>query len=213
MADIIKIQDLFTGIALNVSISGTVPAISDGGYAWQVEVGGTALGDGAGNIKFNAGGTIKIRSLQENPAAVRAIWNDGGQTEGAILFVSDYTSSTIYPRRAYSCVFAPRSSWVEFYRIDEFNSIKIGSTITHTFAAGDNVLVFQRSGNVFTALVDGVEVGNFTDATYAPNGTRTRHGFIPALWVSGTGRLRSFEVLDSVTPASAPAAYTLTRVW
>jgi hypothetical protein len=213
VADVVKVQDLFTDLALNVSLNGRFPTVSDGGYAWQVDGNGTALGDGAGNVKFSSSGTIKIRTLQENPVAVRTIFNDGGQAEGFVLYVGD-NQGAVYPRYGYGAKFERAAGLVKMYRFDEFNAIKIGSDIAYTFPAGDFTAVFQRSGNNFYASVNGTEVGTFTDATYAPNGVRSRHGLIPTPWVNGVGRMRSYEVLDSVTnaPVGTPP-HDVVRVW
>lgn len=213
MADLVKIQDLFTDLALNVSINGRFPPVNDGGYAWQVDGNGTALGDGAGAVKFDSLGSTKIRSLQEDPVAVRAVWNDAAASEGLILYIGDNVG-TVYPRYAYGAKFEPTLGLVKMYRFDNFNGIKIGSDIPVTFASGDNTVIFKRAGNGFTAMVNGTEVGTFTDATYGVNGTRKRHGTVPTPWVNGAGRMKSFEVLDSVTAGGgAPPAYDLIRVW
>lgn len=213
MADLIKVQDLFSDLANNVSLNGRYPPINDGGYAWQVDGNGTALGDGAGGVKFDSLGSTKIRTLQESPVAVRAVWNDAAASEGLLLYVGDALGN-VYPRNAYGAKFEPTLGIVKMYRFDEFNGIKIGSDIPVTFAAGDNTIVFQRSGNDFSAMVNGVSVGTFTDATHGVNGSRKRHGTVPGPWVTGAGRMKSFEVLDSVTaaPVGAPA-YDVIRVW
>lgn len=200
MPNQILVHDSFESLGNNVTVAGRVPPISDSGQAWVLEGGTTATGDGAGNVKFGqSNAVIKTTSLNEI-CAVRAVVNDGGDANGATLVLGDSSTSTVFPRYCYTMRCIPRSSIVRFMRYDNYVSTQLGSDITVQFnVPDDNTIIFERTGNTtFRGIVNGVEVGSFSDFTYQPNGGRRAHGYYPSPYVDGTARLRDFQILDSV---------------
>lgn len=212
MAGNILIRDTFDGMLSGQSISGRVPPVTESGYAWRIEVNSTANSDGQGGISIT--NACQQRTLAESQVAVQIKWNDGGSANSVTLYIGDRTASNIYPRTAYGVIFRPRSAEVRLIRIDEYNMYLIGSYITGvSFNYTADVLAFERNGNDFRALVNGVEVGSFTDAAKPPDGTRKHHGMAPFQPVNNAGRVLEFEIFDGIADTAAPSqSYTVVDV-
>lgn len=211
----ILIKDSFDGMTLGTTVNGRVPETTESGFAWKVELAnGTANSDGQGRVQFSAAGaSLQQRTLAESDVAIQVRWLDGGSSNGAVLYIGDTVSSTIYPRNAYGAMFMPRSGTVRMLRFTTFEMFAIGTDITGlTFNFTNDILAFQRKGNDFEARLNGVYVGEFTDATYAPNGSRRHHGLIPSPFTNNAGRLIDFEILDTLGVAGQPAENAFTIV-
>lgn len=217
MAGSILVRDTFDGMTSGASIVGRVPNTTESGYAWKVETSnGTATSDGAGNVRFSAvGASCQQRTLAESQLAVRVKWNDGGSANGITLYIGDRISTTIHPRSAYGAIFIPRGGEVRLIRFDDFGMYLIGSAILGlTFNLTADVLAFERNGNVFRAIVNGIEVGSFTDASKPPDGTRRHHGMLPFPFVNNSGKCVEFEIFDSIETAPSPLeSYTIVDVF
>lgn len=197
MAGVTLVKDSFTGLGLDVTNHGRVPAITNTGNAWIEETGKHSVGGGSDDLKYVGGGSSKLQAQIEN-LAVKAIWYDGGEANIIRLVVRD-SINPAYPRYGYSAFFFTRDSKIQVFYQNNYTLVQIGSDVSATFdtTTGVNECVFEVNGDDFRVIVNDVLVHSFTDTMFTANGNRNKIAIIGGVNVDDSGRLQEVELFDS----------------
>lgn len=219
MPGTLVVDDDFTGFALNATIAGRIPPITNSSYTFGADA-GAVLGGGSNDVKFVMtanGSAAKIRSVSTS-LAVQATIDTKGGNERFGLFTRD-SVSTPYPRYGYVVDFKPS----EFGGISGSFSATISDNYNRTFIAGlqdipwvfasnnINVVALESIGSEHRIIINGALAGSFTNSTFVAS-TNNRCGIV--YHSSGTPsvmRMERFSILDSVVVSQA-ITYTVVRV-
>lgn len=217
MAGTAVIDDDFTGLALNATISGRVPTVCDSGASYVVDVGAT--GGGSGDVKFTgAGAAVKIRSLLTSGASQVIIDDKGGNEEFGV-FTRD-TANTPYPRWGYIAMIKTRSAGgtngtFTIGSITNYTQTVIGSylNVPWTFASsGINTVALESIANNHRLIINNVVAASFTNTAYPDVINYNKYGVTFQTAASPSVlRMNRFSVYDSIV-VTGSSAYVIVTV-
>lgn len=219
MPGVIAIDDNFTGLALNTTISGRVPPVTDSSAAYAVDPNAAAVnGGGSNDVRFNTGGVAKIRSNLSS-GAIQVIVADNSANEVFSVYTRD-TANTPHPRYGYALFIGTRhfggvNGQITAGIINDyiFTAIAPYNVLPWTFASnGINTVALESAGNNHRIIVNNVAVGTFTNTTFpeAPTATKYSVKYNSAASPSVL-RLDRLSIYDSIVVTATPA-YAITSV-
>lgn len=211
MPNIIQIDDSFTDLALNATLHGRVPTVTNISSAWGVEGASTNIvGGGNGDIKFaNSGTACKVRSSGTDKA-VQIELRAQSQSEFYSIFLRDFYA-TVYPVKGYILSVQPRAS--ETYGTFSYGTIGVASNYTVSyiqenvqwpFNSGLNIVAFEAISTSFRVIINGQVAASFTNSDHAYNANATRDGIVCHNMGTGAGRVERYTVYDSIDINPAP---------
>lgn len=219
MAGILVLDDDFTGLATDTTISGRIPPLSDSGYAHAVDPGTTgAVGGGSGDVKFNGSGVaVKARSLLIS-GAIQIVMDDKGGNEEFRIFTRD-TYTTPYPRNGYYATFRSRfyggvSGNFSAGYFTNYVSTSIISGSAWTYASdGINTVALESIGNNHRIIINNVVAYSFTNSAFPEIANANKY----SVTYGGSAtpsimRMNRLSVYDSIVISASATPYVIVTV-
>lgn len=216
MPEIALIDDNFTGLALNTTISARIPPVNNGTSFVVDPNAAAAVGGGSNDVKFTAGGTaVKIRG--DINGAIRIVMDDKGGNESFSIYTRD-SASTPYPRYGYAANFNTRSAGgtngvYSLYTINNYNGTAIGAeNRPWTFASnGINTVAFESINNDHRIIINNVLATSFTNSTWPAIANQNKYSVVFHSTAPSVMRMDRFTIVDSVV-ITVSAAYPIVMV-
>lgn len=208
MPNIIQIDDSFTDLALDATLHGRVPTVTNTGAAWAVEGSSTNItGGGNGDIKFASNGAAcKVRNSGTDLALKIELRPTTNVDEFYSIFIRDIYNTT-YPRQGYILSvqpFANTTSGVYYMgTISNYTVTYFQNAIPLTFINGLNTVALEAIDTNFRIIINDVVVSSFVNTTIAFNSSATKSGIVCNNRGTGGGRVERYTVYDSIDLAPA----------
>lgn len=207
MPNIIQIDDSFTGLALDATLHGRVPTVTNTGAAWGVEGSSTNIvGGGNGDIKFNVDGSAcKVRGPGTNLAVKIELRTTVNIDEYYSIFLRD-TFSTVYPRRGYILSVQPFANTTSgFYHMGTISNytVTLFQSVEWTFIDGLNTIALEAIDTNFRIIINDIVASSFSNTTVSFDSNATRAGIVCNNRGAGGGRVERYTVYDSIDLAPA----------